>query len=409
MRRITLLFATVVACSAIAFAQSNFLLDTYIEVGISDCGTHIGDVAPSASNANAPIIDPRLGIVADPEQDGWATGTTSDYCGDYVMPGSPVEGFALEYGASYYNNEGDCGAFAIPEIIGSNVDAFSNASLSGSLWKGSTPDGVDVRQFTLVADGSRSIIHQVKLYNNTGADISNMYYMRNADPDNDQPWSGSFVTENGVEIPSFGDGAAAVARGTGAVKCELLLLTADDRATASYGSFFAGFPSDAIAGNPPYMLSGTASADQAIQLSWDLGAVDDGDNACFSFAYVADREEGIAAWKATKIACNNEADEAITEGDMDRLSELIFSSSTPDLKAAIAAYPNPANGEFFVDLRGIDPAGTVINVYNSMGSLMFSRTGDMSLQPIQHNLPAGVYIIQVEADGVQHSTRIAIN
>ncbi|MFT7588947.1 MAG: hypothetical protein ACI959_001161 [Limisphaerales bacterium] len=403
MTRITLLVSALVLCFSIN-AQNNFLLDTYLEVGISECGTHITNSEPFGSNSNG---FNGLGIVADPEQDGWDVGTLSNYCGDFVSPGSPVEGFAIEYDGTVKKNGGQCNSFLGDDFIGGNTLHSSTAIFSSNLWEGGTNDGIEVRQLSVVANGSRSIIHRIEICNQTGADISNMYYMRNADPDNSQPWTGSFATKNFTKGFSFGTGASAVARSID-IGCEFLLLSADENATASYGNFNIGTPSDAISGLAGYNLTGSATADQAIQLTFDIGAVNDGDCACVAFAYVTDREEGIAAWKATKVACNTSLDGILGISEEGKLAEALFGSSNADLRAKISVYPNPANRTFIVDISGLNPELSVINLYNSIGALVLTRQASSSTEPIQHNLPAGMYVINVESEGKQHSTRIAI-
>lgn len=410
MKRITLLSAALALCSSV-FAQQ-YLQDTYIEVGISDCGTHITDNAPPASFATETA---GLGIVADPEQDGFTTGTITDYCGDYVMPGSPQEGFAVEYDGTISINDGQCaaGGFMAPDLLGTNVRQVATGTFSGNLWKGGDAGGMQVRQFTLVGSGSRSIIHQVVITNGTGSDVSNLYYMRSTDPDNGQPWTGNFTTENAVESASFGTGAAATARSTSGgsnpdPKCQLLLLSADDRASASYGNFFIATPSDAVVGAGGYLTSGSAIADQAIQLTFDLGSLDNGESTCLSLAYVTDREEGIAAWKATKRACNPAIDDFLVDGDDTKLAESLFGSATADLKSKITAYPNPSTNSFNVDLRSLDPETCTINVFNTMGSLVLSRQASSSTEPVQHNLIPGLYVVQVESNGKSYTTQISV-
>lgn len=410
MKRITLLLSALALCS-IMIAQT-FIQDTYIELGISECGTHISEDEPLVSFAN---VLAGLGIVSDPEQDGFTTGSITDYCGDFVMPGSPVEGFAVEYAGDVLKNSGRCDGFA-QAIEGSNIRQVTSGTFSANLWKGADDNGLQIRQVTLVGSESRSIIHQVVLRNNTGIDIPELLYMRNTDPDNSFAWNGTFTTENTVETPSFGTGAAATARSVdasfgpvpGNPKCELLLLSADERASASYGNFFILAPSNALAGTGGYNLSGSEVADQAIQLTFDLGALNDGESTCLSFAYVTDREESIAAWKATKIACNSAIDDFLTDGDESKLGEALFGSARGDLQAKITAFPNPSSNSFTVDLRSLDPETCTINVFNSMGSLMFSRRASASTEPVQHNLVPGLYVVQVESNGQSYSTQMTV-
>ena len=95
------IYLTTLFLSAFAFmAQAQivgsevFLQGDYVEVGMSQCGSY-GTVnnAPSGYHPRGGGGG-RLGFVADQGQDGWSVGSP-DYCGDYFLPGSPEEGWAI--------------------------------------------------------------------------------------------------------------------------------------------------------------------------------------------------------------------------------------------------------------------------------------------------------------------------
>ena len=62
----------------------------YIEAGLSDRGTFgaPNGTRPSGYHSSRMSL---LGFIANPAKDGWI-----NYDGDYFIPGSPEEGFALE-------------------------------------------------------------------------------------------------------------------------------------------------------------------------------------------------------------------------------------------------------------------------------------------------------------------------
>ena len=62
----------------------------YAEVGVNTCGAFASNAAPPAGYV-LPVF-PALNFVADSDLDGWDAGTPN-YCGDYAIPGSPVEGW----------------------------------------------------------------------------------------------------------------------------------------------------------------------------------------------------------------------------------------------------------------------------------------------------------------------------
>ncbi|MGB5439563.1 MAG: DUF4347 domain-containing protein, partial [Gammaproteobacteria bacterium] len=68
-----------------------FLQGDFLEVGIHAAGSFgtTGD-APAGFHPLVDGVDSRLGFVADPDRDGWTTGTPAQI-GDYFLPGDPEE------------------------------------------------------------------------------------------------------------------------------------------------------------------------------------------------------------------------------------------------------------------------------------------------------------------------------
>lgn len=71
-----------------------FLRTTLVEMGIHRAGSFgtVGN-APASFQASK-IPDKRLGFMADYDKNGWSAGTPG-YSGDYLVPGSPVEGMCF--------------------------------------------------------------------------------------------------------------------------------------------------------------------------------------------------------------------------------------------------------------------------------------------------------------------------
>ncbi len=92
--KIFTLFLLLFISSQTIFAQivgSNvYIKGTYVEAGINTCGAFGANVAPPIGYHPT---ETRLSFVADSDMDGWAVGSPN-YCGDYSVPGSPVEGWA---------------------------------------------------------------------------------------------------------------------------------------------------------------------------------------------------------------------------------------------------------------------------------------------------------------------------
>ena len=79
-----------------------FLKGNYFEIGLNGCGA-LGTIQTAPSGFHN--TTPGLGIVADPDKDGWQTGNPT-YFGDYFLPGIPMEGWALQVnGTTYFNSQ----------------------------------------------------------------------------------------------------------------------------------------------------------------------------------------------------------------------------------------------------------------------------------------------------------------
>ena len=78
-----------------------FIKGTYVEAGINSCGAFGSDALPPVGYH--PTEGTGVSFVADSDMDGWEIGSPL-YCGDYSVPGSPVEGWAIQIGASVWVN-----------------------------------------------------------------------------------------------------------------------------------------------------------------------------------------------------------------------------------------------------------------------------------------------------------------
>ena len=102
-----------------------------------------------------------LNFIADSDMDGWGAGTP-EYCGDYAIPGSPVEGWGIQIaGTSYHNTDRTCATFNISGSISSYTAEGDSVE---ALWEGSVA-GVDISQ--------RSVLHADDLYVLTWITLTN--------------------------------------------------------------------------------------------------------------------------------------------------------------------------------------------------------------------------------------------
>ncbi|MCK7557214.1 hypothetical protein MKQ70_20270 [Chitinophaga sedimenti] len=133
---------SVTAAEAQVVSGNGFLKADYIEAGIRPNGAFGSTVAaPSnyfySTNTN---FGGRLGFISDVGKDGWTVGNPA-YIGDYFLPGTPYEGFAIQANGTLYLNDGT-GRNAIP----GSVTGFTTTDISQTVqWIGNIA-GVRIRQ-----------------------------------------------------------------------------------------------------------------------------------------------------------------------------------------------------------------------------------------------------------------------
>jgi gliding motility-associated-like protein len=286
-----------------------FLQGCYEEVGISSCGVYGTTVLPPVAGGPFGPYHPKpeffgggtyFGFVADHQKDGWAAGTPN-FCGDYFVPGSPVEGWQIQSGASVYTNT-DVGCY-LSNIPGSVTDYTDTGGYKSATWEGSIAAlNLSVTQKTTFPDGALFFLTTVTLCNEGATDLTSIYYKRNVDPDQDEPWSGNYSTYNTVIYnPPVGDTALVTAEGQ-VYGCFLGIGAIDPRARVSYGLFGTtdATASNAWAGTGGYSGSGTTSCDCAAQITFkvDIAA---GECTTINFAHVLDPVDLQQALQATLL------------------------------------------------------------------------------------------------------------
>lgn len=98
---ILLFVLNTIATKAQIVGANAFMKGDFVEVGINACGAYGSNAAPPAGYH--PNVFSGMGFVADSDMDGWASGSPN-YCGDYFVPGSPVEGWQIQIGGAVYTN-----------------------------------------------------------------------------------------------------------------------------------------------------------------------------------------------------------------------------------------------------------------------------------------------------------------
>lgn len=390
MKKNTLLFSLGILLSGALSAQQ-FLQIPDLEFAISPCGTHSSNVLPPEGYHPNVVYSPELGgfgIVADPDGDGWDVGAPTLYCGDYIYPGSPVEGFSLQVGDAWKTNNGgfdNCGTYN--QIPATSLQTRDLGDFRLAVWTGVAAPGVSVRQSTLAKVGELMMVQRVKICNNSGADLESVYYQRYLDPDPDQVYGFNFITRNTVLDGPIG-GSGIEGAGTVYDNCRIAMLSADDRSQGSFGGFFGSKPTDGYNGENGFTNTGSNVADVAIQLTFNMGTIADGTCDCAAFVYAFDRDDYRRAYAVSQLVCG--AFDAFDEDDNSaKLSAALFGSNYFEENAAV----NWAAIDGGFQLQDI-VNGEQIEVFDLNGRLILSRIGNNNIESFT-TLPSGMYVVRV--------------
>lgn len=379
----------------------SFLKGKWIELAVSDCGTYASGaegalvLAPDGYHEN--MLDGTLSFTNDANADGWDTGIP-DQCGDFIMPGSPEEGFAIQIGTGPINAnlQGWCYNYGVgipdaPAFSGTNVTNVNGGGIRKTLWQGTNAAlGLAVAQTTYWVNSKQSYITIVDICNG-GPDLYNVYYARNSDPDNDQITNGTFNTNNNAKKQFATAGySQVIASSTVGSPCYMAYVTGDSRGKVSRGNFAMGSPNDMWNGVGGYIQTpGVVNGDQAIQISFKIDTLLNNDCGCFTYSTMLS-----SAGLTEQVALTNSA--CSTLGTLARYGNDLMEEYLTDpinfLQNEMVAYPNPSNGNFTVNLFEIEHAN--LTVTNAVGDVVYSAN-DVSKYAgvILENAPAGLYFV----------------
>ncbi len=303
------LLALVICCTSVASAQivsgNLFLQGAYLEAGLQRTGNFGSGVnAPSGYHPHygTPPCggSTTLASVYDYGLDGWSTGSPP-YMGDYTLPGSPYEQWAIQANGDLGNVEtGNCGTYS-GSLTGNFVSYSNTGGTASGLWVGSTDSGaIGIRKEYKIDTFGSAVIITVVLINNTAAAIPGIYYLRSCDPDNSQTWGGSFATTNVVDYQNDSDHRVLItAHSTGCcTSTSIGLGTKDGRARViSLNSWPFRDTSIVILYTASLGVSAgtTAGGDAGIALIFNIGTLPAHDSTVFSYAYIYNGTAGINA------------------------------------------------------------------------------------------------------------------
>jgi hypothetical protein len=148
------------------------------------------------------------GIVADPTGSGWAP---SLFDGDFFTPGTAENGWGIEIAGVNYSNNHD-----IYEVIVDPLKPITHTVEGDCItveWEGSAA-GVIINVKYHLTKTDLFYTTEVTLTNTTLFDLTDVYYYRNVDPDNNQSIGGSHTTTNTIVSQPSGDCQKALVSAT---------------------------------------------------------------------------------------------------------------------------------------------------------------------------------------------------
>ena len=250
-----------------ALSSSNRLLtNDFLTVGI---------------NHDASLINTSLGntsVVFDPDGTSGPKGPS----GDFFYPGSPLEGFTVKYeiggSTQLYRN-------AHPQNspdISFNVRDHSTATHQVSVANGTTPDGnLEIEQVVSLKEGSRVLRFDLTFENVGSQSISNLKYLRNADPDQDSGPHGTTYTYNDALTLASGEVAASA---VGEISGYTVVIgSVDEDAVVSAGRDFTITDPDVVLNSPNDPNGG--KEDNSINVAKNLMGLSSGETKTMTFFY----------------------------------------------------------------------------------------------------------------------------
>jgi hypothetical protein len=292
---------------AVTVGGEVFLKGDFVEVGIHATGS-FGTVnsAPAGFHPKPEFNQSsgRLGFVVDPGKDGWTAGSPPQ-SGDYFVPGTPEEGWSVEWTTSGDRTFGNYGLMGWAQIPGTSLTETSSGDTRSAVWEGQasfgTTEKLKIIKTIHFKQGHQFFVMSTVMTNVGTTTLNSVEFMRNVDPDQEQPITGNYATSN--YVANGGDRKLVVARGL-THGITLGLGTIDSRAVVSAEGFSNRDPDQIL--NSPVMptAANPRVADEAIALAYRFGSLAPGQSVSFDYAYIlneADLESALADLGAVSI------------------------------------------------------------------------------------------------------------
>jgi hypothetical protein len=428
--------AQIVDCNA-------FLQGNHVEVGVSPSGSYGSSVpAPTGyhthcTGCSGSTYNPcsgattgtKLGFVADPAKDGWATGTPA-YMGDYFLPGSPFEGWSLQIGAgTRADGWNTIAAGFTAGVTGTNISHSVAPTYVTSTWEGMY-DSLKIRQVTRIDTGAAYFTMKVTFINMASTPKNDIYYFRTLDPDNDQTWPGGTFGTNNTIVRQTTDTTIVQAVGTiYSTMSSLMMGTLDTNAEAVIYDIWPPTTSVTLAGvynhtastlgGTQYLNGGTRHGDIAIGMTFRIPHIAPVDSAGDSIGH---KTTYVKKWKHPANEQTITMFYAFSQEGLDSaMAQIARDTPTTSVitlpptavhninnDANIVVYPNPVNGT--LNVAGLEMADQIA-VYDLLGKEV-SNNWQVTTAGTNHfptvNMPSGNYIIVVKDAGGAIKSRIPL-
>ena len=313
------------ACSGDIFLRGN-----YVEVGIHSAASYGTYYNAPASSAYA---YKRLGFIADYDKNGFSG--SPGFAGDYFVPGAPVEGWVVQFEESGSTKKAiNMGLYSMSGVVPQSNEITSTASTQSTLWVGKYRD-LKVSKVTQFDNDDVYFTTSVTLENTGSTPLTNVYYQRTVDPDQERVYYYQYRTLNYVKYqPAAEDGSdcclsndyvnpdvpsmsLVVAVGKNNKDFFLGMGSTNPSIRVSHFGFYSPYPNQAYgdgSGNTEWHSYGGNDvepivgdehrmqyADKAIHLTWKTATLGPGEVAQFSYAHVLNEADLAAAMSTLTI------------------------------------------------------------------------------------------------------------
>ncbi|WP_052714269.1 S-layer homology domain-containing protein [Paenibacillus dauci] len=293
--------------------RDTYLGGSYIELGISGSGT-LGTSTSSPAGFHPGTLRKSIGLNTD--SDGYDTGKDMT-SGDYVLPGSPSEGFTVGYrsgpktSTKTFTTEEQNGSNEVP---GTTEDISTEEQLAAKT-SGTTLDkAIGVEQTISFKPGDPFYKTTIHLTNTSvTASVYDVHYMRFLDPDMDADLNGDNSTINWVPSNPPQDPDAIVAAIGNKSDNVFMYVASDPRAQASVGFSRDPYSEPAFRSGGGTHIAAQAS-DDWLTLAFDAGNLKPGETTelVFYSSVDPDMNGALAAIHADYTTAMNDAPTDVT-------------------------------------------------------------------------------------------------